>query len=72
MGNCKSKDVIDAIDISRDIISRIVNIEKTDDEVRSLQTLLEMLYTIDKLDKHNQKLVLSLVENKISTFNKEK
>ena len=65
MGNCNAKTVVNAIDISKDIIRKILEVERCEDESKSLLALLELLYSIDTLDKHNQKLVISLVEEKL-------
>lgn len=65
MGSCSSKQVIDIVKTSRDVIKTLVEVEKGDDECSTYKHLLTLLYNLDTYDKHTQKVILSMVEDKV-------
>lgn len=65
MGNCRAKDVIDVVEASKRVISTIVDITRNGDDAHSYKCLLEMVMNLDKFDKHTQKVILSVIQDKL-------
>lgn len=65
MGSCSSKQVLDVVKTSRDVIKTLVEVEKADDDSTTYKHLLTLLYNLDTYDKHTQKVILSMVEDKV-------
>lgn len=65
MGSCSSKQINDTIQVSLNIISQIVDMEKSQNDTDIYKNLLSMMYNLDKYPKEQQKMILQYVENKI-------